>query len=58
MVVVLVQFGTFLGFPGWAKGQLIAHWPFDVDGSDAVGPHMGTLQGGASISGDGDAIAG
>ena len=58
MVIVLVQFGTLLGFPDRARGQLIAHWTFDVDGSDAVGAHAGTLQGGASISGNGDAIAG
>ncbi|MEX2186486.1 MAG: LamG-like jellyroll fold domain-containing protein [Pirellulales bacterium] len=32
--------------------QLLAHWSFDTDASDATGNHNGTLAGGASITTD------
>ena len=33
-----------------STGSLVAYWPFDIDASDALGGHNGTLQNGASIS--------
>jgi len=45
-----VLVGVLSAWPESAQAGVIAHWTFDVDGSDSVGVHHGTLEGDATIT--------
>jgi predicted outer membrane repeat protein len=57
-VALLAALASWAVLARAARADVVAHWTFDVNASDAVGTHHGTPEGGAVISSDGGAIAG